>query len=201
MFQRGTNIKFLEPNTLAIGRRNVSLSPIVQTTNARLCFDVGFIDKYVHPNVSEELFRAIQVSKLCQAKSRQLTCTPSGNECRDAPNVDCTMCDARQRNMPLMTLQVQSAENVLQWKHFCLAIPTGSYGRPSMTADDDVANPHLAISTHLMSTCCPTTFAHHHGAKLGESLLFWPQRSGSSAPFVMIIVFSRFKTNQSDPTA
>ena len=29
---------------------------------------------------------------------------------------------------------------------------TGSYGRLSMPAEDDVANPHLVSSTHVMST-------------------------------------------------
>ena len=41
------------------------------------------------PKSIDEVFRAIPVSNLCQVEGRQLTCTTSGNECRDAPDVDC----------------------------------------------------------------------------------------------------------------
>ena len=44
----------------------------------------------------------------------------------------------------------------------CLAISTGSYGKPSTPAEDDIANPHLVISTHVMSTCYPTQSATAH---------------------------------------
>ena len=40
-----------------------------------------------------------------------------------------------------MTLQIQSTVKALQWKHFCPAISTGSYGRFSMPPEEVFANP------------------------------------------------------------
>ena len=48
-----------------------------------------------------------RVSNPYRAEGLQLICKTSSNGCRGAPNVD------RQRSMPMMTLQIQSAVTIL----------------------------------------------------------------------------------------
>ena len=43
--------------------------------------------------------------------------------------------------------------NKLQWKHFCVAVSNGSYGRSTMRAEEKVLQPHVLIWTHVTSTC------------------------------------------------
>ena len=57
---------------------------------------------------------------------------------------------------------VEYCWSALQWKHVYFAVSTRSYGKVSMPAEDNIANPHLLLSTHVMSTCYPTIFASHH---------------------------------------
>ena len=103
---------------------------------------------------------------MCQAEGRQLTCTTSGNECRDAPNVDCTECKIPRQSMSPMTQQIQSAVDVLQLKHFCLAVSISSNGKPSIPADGDIGHRHLIVSSHVMSTYYQTIFSQHRVAEL-----------------------------------
>ena len=71
--------------------------------------------------------------------------------------------------------------NKLQWKHLSVAVSNGSYGRPSMPAEEKVLQPHVLIWTHVTSTCYPSIFAQHHGAKPGESFQLWSYFPGSKA--------------------
>ena len=58
--------------------------------------------------------------------------------------------------VPPLTIQIQSAVHAL-------------HGRFSMPVEGDIANLHLVISTHVMSTCYPTIFADITGQKKSDN--------------------------------
>ena len=81
------------PTFLRQGGDMLCQPPIAQTTNMRPCFDVGSIEKYVHSNIPLMKYFVPFQCPICarwKVEGRQLTCTTSGNESRDAPNVDST---------------------------------------------------------------------------------------------------------------
>ena len=93
VFQLDTTVKFVKSNVLAAEWRYV-----VPTSNnsdnkyATMFWSWLFREMCSFEHSIDEVFRAIPVSNLCQVEGRQLTCTTSGNECRDAPNVDIFPC-------------------------------------------------------------------------------------------------------------
>ena len=101
---------------------------------------------------------SIPADDACQAEGQQLISQLPGHDGLDPQTVNCTC--AMSASEGCQGCRVRNQKCILQWKHFCVGVSTGSYRRPSMPVenDDDVC-PHRKISTHLMSTCYNTMFA------------------------------------------